>query len=81
MSEVTEQNGIRLAPPPTLRCVVVVQRTPYYYAVGVQRQQVPTAENALKPAEKQLHGPAITVGQGDQLGGKVQTVGQQPEIR
>jgi hypothetical protein len=45
-------------------------------AVG---QQMTTAEDAFEPAEKEFHGPAITVAQRDQLRGEVEPTGRQQE--
>src|ERR1022692_280876 len=45
-------------------------------AVG---QQMTTAEDAFEPAEKQLHGPAITVAQSDQLGREIEATRRQEQ--
>src|SRR5450631_1929851 len=41
-----------------------------------------TAEDAFEPAEKEFHGPAITVAQRDQFGREVEPTGcQQEDVR
>src|SRR5258708_870741 len=50
------------------------------YSIGIQGQQMPAAQDALEPAEKQLHRPAIAVGQSDQFRIQVEAVGKQPQF-
>src|SRR4030095_4468349 len=44
------------------------------YPVEPLTQQMPAAQHTFDPAEKQLHGPAITICEGDQLRVEVQPI-------